>query len=128
METNNIHTVPEEWRFKLLKNPTAPFRMFDAEELYEIVMFELTNHWEPPTCRESKTSEHRRKISESLKGRSFPHLRGKRKCGPKSEKHKKAISNSLKNSKLKYTCEHCGITVKNKGLLTRWHGDNCGRI
>jgi len=24
-----------------------------------------------------------------------------------------------------YTCEHCGETLKNKGMFNRWHGDKC---
>ena len=24
-----------------------------------------------------------------------------------------------------YTCEHCGEVLINKGMFSRWHGDNC---
>ena len=24
-----------------------------------------------------------------------------------------------------YTCEHCGEVLTNKGMFSRWHGDNC---
>lgn len=71
--------------------------------------------------------EHRRKISESLKGRE------------RSKEHSEKLSKALKGRKPgeaeresylkameegKTTCPHCGKTTT-KGNYTRWHGDNC---
>ena len=36
--------------------------------------------------------------------------------------------NNLESMLLKvvdYTCEHCGEVLTNKGMYSRWHGDNC---
>jgi NUMOD3 motif len=72
-------------------------------------------------------NEHKRKISEALKGRE------------RSKEHSKNLSKALKGRTPsaaereaylkameagKTTCDHCGKTVT-KGNYIRWHGNNC---
>jgi hypothetical protein len=97
-----------------------------------------------------KSEEHKRKISESHKGKPKPWMIGTRNGAgnagkPKSEEHKKNIALSklgktrkpfseewkqaLKDAKAKEpikTCPHCGLEGKGPNM-TRYHFNNCKR-
>ena len=97
-----------------------------------------------------KSEEHKRKISEALKGKPKPWLIGTKNAAgnagkPKSEEHKRKISEAHKGKKrgefseewrqaLKdaqarqptRTCPHCGVTGKGANM-TRYHFDKCKR-
>jgi hypothetical protein len=97
-----------------------------------------------------KSEEHKKKISESHKGKPKPWMIGTRNGAgnagkPKSEEHKKNIALSklgktrkpfseewkqaLKDAKAKEpikTCPHCGLEGKGPNM-TRYHFNNCKR-
>lgn len=101
--------------------------------------------------RQPKSEEHKRKISESLKGRPSPWLVGSKhgagnKGKPKSEEHKRKISEAhigkkrepfseewkqaLKDAHARkpiVTCPHCGLSGKGPNM-TRYHFSNCKEI
>jgi len=80
------------------------------------------------TARFSNPNE-REKISKSLQGRNLTEetkvkMSVARKGVSKSEEHKRKLKESnIKTEKIE--CKHCGVRVNNRGLYTRWHGDNC---
>lgn len=72
-----------------------------------------------------KTEEHKRKISETLRGNELNEAQLKNlrfwNSQPKSKTHKKSLSISIK--KYKTECPHCG-KIGGTGMF-RWHFDNC---
>lgn len=57
--------------------------------------------------------EHAAKMKVAMKGRKF------------TDEHKKSISASWQQSRLRVTCEKCEKTMT-KSMHTRWHGEKCG--
>jgi len=69
-----------------------------------------------------KSIEHKKRISESKKGKARPEFSGNKHpmFGSKEQSNR---ANKLNDTIL--TCPHCRHTQKNVGNMNRWHFDNC---
>ena len=126
--------MPEDWRQKIAKSNTNKRRSNESKENYkranqlkakDPAYLEKLRKPKPEGFGEkvsaatkgvAKTSEHRKAMSESRKGKS---------TGPCNDERKIAISNALKGkSTLPLTiCPHCGL--EGRSNMQRWHFDNC---
>lgn len=116
------------------KNPEQSKRMKKNNPNYKPGVKEKQSLAKLGDKNSSKQPEVREKLRKALIGREI--LWGSKISktriakglgkGPKSETHKKRISEALKGrSKPEYTCPHCGKVGKGASNMQRWHFDNC---
>jgi hypothetical protein len=70
---------------------------------------------------------HKKKISESKKGKSAVWLKGKP-AHNQGIPHTNETIEKMRVPKPKFTCSHCGIVVGGQSNYNRWHGNNCKKI
>jgi hypothetical protein len=127
-------TMPKEWVEKISKGNSGKVRSEQARENYRRAnQLKAQDPEYLEKLRKPKPDDHGTKVSNALKGvpktekhkKAMSESRKGKSTGPCSEERKEAIKAALKG---KHTlplviCPHCGL--EGRSNMQRWHFDNC---